>query len=329
MADLLPPDAIAALPPQPQPTDVVLGGGAPESAVLGGLEGLCWRLRQMTVEDCRKTLPRLLTYGVAGSKALIPWLQHPDRSVQQTTYQLLRDRRSDPGVQVALSQTCPFPFFETLATLPHPQGITALAFNPSQSLLVSACRNGQMIVWDLAVNEPRFELSCHDFVYTLTVLADRQAVVAWGSDRRPWVWSLRNGQPLDPATISFDAQPASVDVAQTYVAQPRGINQLESQGWLDDAIAWQPPSMATSPSLTHHSARPPLRPKTLASVVRHGDRFLISCSQNTVRIWDLSQGRELGVLRGHTSLVSAVAVAGDRLIATGSEDKTVRLWGIP
>ncbi|MBW4469582.1 MAG: WD40 repeat domain-containing protein [Stenomitos rutilans HA7619-LM2] len=69
--------------------------------------------------------------------------------------------------------------------------------------------------------------------------------------------------------------------------------------------------------------------RTIASVTLTDDRHLISSSQNAIKIWNLKSGRELCTLQGHTSLVTAVAVSADKqLIISGSEDRTVRVWGV-
>ncbi|MGJ3254087.1 MAG: WD40 repeat domain-containing protein [Elainellaceae cyanobacterium] len=77
-----------------------------------------------------------------------------------------------------------------------------------------------------------------------------------------------------------------------------------------------------------------VRSRTISSVTTSANqhqthKHLISGSQNTIRIWNLQLGKEVRVLRGHTSLVTAVAANPDhRLIISGSEDQTVRIWGI-
>ena len=69
--------------------------------------------------------------------------------------------------------------------------------------------------------------------------------------------------------------------------------------------------------------------RTIASVTLTDDRHLISSSQNAIKIWNLKTGRELCTLHGHTSLVTAVAISADKqLIISGSEDRTVRVWGV-
>lgn len=71
--------------------------------------------------------------------------------------------------------------------------------------------------------------------------------------------------------------------------------------------------------------------RTIASVQTVGDReYLISGSKASIKIWALATGKELIALSGHTSLVSAIAISqGDRpILVSGSEDKTIRLWGL-
>lgn len=66
-----------------------------------------------------------------------------------------------------------------------------------------------------------------------------------------------------------------------------------------------------------------------SSVTVSTDRVMISGSQKVIKVWNLNTGRETCCLKGHTSLVTAVAICPDPpLIISGSEDKTVKVWGI-
>ena len=47
----------------------------------------------------------------------------------------------------------------------------------------------------------------------------------------------------------------------------------------------------------------------------------------TVRIWDLATGRQLHILEGHLAGISTIAWSPDaKLLASGSDDKSIRLW---
>jgi mitochondrial division protein 1 len=48
---------------------------------------------------------------------------------------------------------------------------------------------------------------------------------------------------------------------------------------------------------------------------------------DTVRVWDMSAGRCMGLLEGHTASVRALQVE-DNIVATGSMDATIRLWDL-
>jgi hypothetical protein len=57
-------------------------------------------------------------------------------------------------------------------------------------------------------------------------------------------------------------------------------------------------------------------------------RLLVSSGDDqTIRLWDLSTGRELRVLRGHTGSVHTLSVsANGQLVVSGSADTTIRIW---
>ena len=51
---------------------------------------------------------------------------------------------------------------------------------------------------------------------------------------------------------------------------------------------------------------------------------------NTIRIWDITERKEIGRIEGHDGQVVSVAFhpVNNALLASGSEDRTVRLWDV-
>ena len=48
----------------------------------------------------------------------------------------------------------------------------------------------------------------------------------------------------------------------------------------------------------------------------------------TIKIWDLATGTLKDILRGHTQVVTSVAIGADgQNIISGSDDQTIKVWG--
>jgi WD40 repeat protein/serine/threonine protein kinase len=58
-------------------------------------------------------------------------------------------------------------------------------------------------------------------------------------------------------------------------------------------------------------------------------RQLAAGSSNMIRVWEIESGETLATLKGHSNLVWGVAyLDGGRLLASGSGDRTVKLWDV-
>jgi tetratricopeptide (TPR) repeat protein len=61
-----------------------------------------------------------------------------------------------------------------------------------------------------------------------------------------------------------------------------------------------------------------------------GEILASGSSDGTIRLWELSSGRVLLTLTGHTSYVHSLAFSSDgKILASGSSDQTIKLWELP
>ena len=66
---------------------------------------------------------------------------------------------------------------------------------------------------------------------------------------------------------------------------------------------------------------------TQAAFNRTGDRIVTASYDKTARIWDVSKGREIAILKGHQGPVERAGFSPDgRRVITAARDGTARIW---
>lgn len=71
----------------------------------------------------------------------------------------------------------------------------------------------------------------------------------------------------------------------------------------------------------------PIRALSLSA---DGTLLVSGSADNTIKIWDMSNGKLLKTLKGHTAPVTSVAISRDgKTVISGSEDSTIKIWDVP
>jgi len=145
-------------------------------------------------------------------------------------------------------------------------------------------------------------------VTAVAISADGRSLISAGRDKTIHVWHWRTAEKYLSLKVQSTIYTITISADQQTFAT-RDSNQTIRAWSLNTGQAIQP----ELETLRH-----------IASVTVSQDRHLISGSQNSIKIWDLEAGRQVCSLRGHASLVTAVAVnMAQQLIVSGSEDRTV------
>jgi WD40 repeat protein len=206
---------------------------------------------------------------------------------------------------------------QALRTLRGPTGITSVAFRSDGKILVTADEGGTMRVWDTTSGQELRALKGHTKDITQVAFsADGQRVATASKDGTLKLWDPLIGRQ-EACTLKAPNNhvlAVSRDGQRVAVTHP-----LLQRVRLWDTISGQELPKADE-GHTHQVLGVAFSPKDA--------NLLASASaDSTVKLWDAARGQELRTLKGHTSMVNAVAFCPDgQRLASSCADGTVKVW---
>ncbi len=255
---------------------------------------------------------------------------------------------------------------EAWATLKgHSNLVFKVAFLDGGRTLASAGVDQTVKLWDLIHVGREPEILTRNAGRShggLAFSADGGAVASVSGNTVTW-WDVDTGREHPSLEAPAGAQPGIVDIAispdgrtlaaachETYEAilwdletrrirrrirhegvacvafSPReAILATASLGFSDNLKLWNSDTGQPLPRFTGR----PVQENCYLAFSPDGRTLASGSYGGAVRLWDVTTGRNLAVLLGHTTLVSTVAFSRDgRTLASGSWDGTVRVWDV-
>jgi WD40 repeat protein len=220
----------------------------------------------------------------------------------------------------------------------HTNGVNSVAFSPDGRLLASGSLDRTIKLWEVASgSEVRSLYGQADWVRSVAFSPDGKLLASGSCGKRRGfgyciqgeikLWDVASGREV--RTLS-----GHTDWVWSVAFSPDG-RLLASGSWDTTIKLWEVASGSEVRSLTGHpgfgvnSVAFSPNGRLLASGSCRATNSFGYCIQGEIKLWDVASGREVRTLSGHDSWVLSVAFSPDgRLLASGSWDKTIKLWDI-
>jgi len=238
----------------------------------------------------------------------------------------------------------------------HTDWVRTVDYSPDGKLLATAGNDQRILLWDAIEGKLSSELGKRaEAVANIRFSPDGTQLAAVGFEGTAVVYDVATGKELHTLeTPCQDMRQVMFSPDGTWLASGGRcgtirIHSLENEQILRDipahklrirAISFSPDGKylaSTGEDRSVHVVpledmgvgyRLPARPVKLLALTFYGSAQLaVAGSDNLIRLWDVAQRQEIGLLSGHTGSVAALDCLGKSLISAGY-DTTVRVWTI-
>jgi len=192
--------------------------------------------------------------------------------------------------------------------------VWSIALSPNSKTVASGSSKGKVRLWDVETKKVVAKWTGHpNGVGSLCWRIDGDRLVSGSKDGTMRVWDVESGDtvlgPIKTGHMWVSAVIYSPDTTKI------------ATGGMDALKIWDAKTGNLLSTIKHD--------QTVWSLAWTSDQKKIITGSPSIRIFDTATWQQIAILEGHTEAVISLSLfQNDRLLASGSLDKTARLWNL-
>ena len=196
----------------------------------------------------------------------------------------------------------------------HSRSVGSVAFSPDGQTLASGSSDRTIRLWNSTTGQYRVTLEGHsESINSVAFSPDGQTLASGSSDRTIRLWS---------ATTGFHKQTLTGHTREVYdISFIEGGKTLASRGGNNTIRLWDAATGQHKDTVTLNNFRYVL--------IGPDRRMLAGLSGSGLFLWDIATESEIAALTNHAVNIYSLKFSPDgKTLATGSSDRTLRLWDL-
>jgi len=197
------------------------------------------------------------------------------------------------------------------------ESVWSIALSPNGKTVASGGLDGRVRLWDVEMKKLVAKWTGHTAgTGSLCWSGDGERVMSGSNDGTIRVWDVKSGDTvLGPIKTGHPVYAVIYSPDTTKIATADYNDSSLLKIW--DAKTG---NLLSTIKLHHH---------VFSLAWTSDQKKLITGSNFSIRIFDTATWQQIAILEGHTDLVESLSLfQNDRLLASGSYDKTARLWNL-